>query len=410
MLRSPNSGALVELEINDIAHGGEGVGRVDGKAHFIPGVLPGEKVMGRITKDGGSWARAELVEVRSPSPDRIGPRCPHADLCGGCQWQHATYDAQLTWKYNTVVTQLQHIGKIAEPPVADVIAPGPPFGYRNRMDFKVHNGRPAMHRARSHEMVPLGVCDLLDPRLAAVFGRLEDLGGVSQFVLRCGSNSGDTLMIVDGAIPDHAAGWGVQLARREGKTVTGVAGPARITEDISGTRFRITGSAFFQNNSHGAAALVALVRDALQPEPTDTVLDAYAGVGLFGASLATDVDRVIAVESNRIAAADLQRNLDAAGVDHRVIRGKMESVAGHLDEYADLAVADPPRTGLGQSGIAAVTATSPRRLAYVSCDPASLARDAALLAGNGYQLIEVTPVDMFPQTFHIEAVATFVLA
>ncbi len=385
------------------------MGRVDGKAHFVSGVVPGEIVVGRVAKDGGSWARAELVEVRSPSPDRVDPLCPHATRCGGCQWQHATYEAQRAWKHNTVVTQLQHIGKIAEPPVSDVVAPGPPFGYRNRMDFRVHDGRPAMHRARSHEMVPLEVCKLLDPQLAAVFGRLQNLHGVEQFVLRAGTNTGDMLMIVKGKIPDHAEDWDVALAQLEGKTVTGVGGPARITEEINGTRFRITGNAFFQNNTHGAEALVGLVRAALEPEAIDTLLDAYAGVGLFGAGLGSEVGRVIAVESNRVAATDLQRNLKAAGVDHRVIRGKMEKVAGHLDEYADLAIADPPRTGLGEAGIAAVTATSPRRLAYVSCDPASLARDAALLAGDGYQLTNVTPVDMFPQTFHIEAVATFVL-
>ena len=231
------------------------------------------------------------MEVRTPSADRIDPLCPHATLCGGCQWQHATYEAQLAWKHNTVVTQLQHIGKIAEPPVTAVVAPGPPFGYRNRMDFKVHDGRPAMHRARSHELVPLDVCELLDPKLAAVFDRLDDLDGVSQFILRAGSNTGDTLMIVNGKIPDHAGDWGVPLAQQEGKTVTGIAGPARITEDIAGTRFRISGNTFFQNNSHAAAALVDLVRDALRPEPTDTVLDAYAGVGLFGAGLAGGIGR-----------------------------------------------------------------------------------------------------------------------
>lgn len=405
----PGSGALVEVEIDDIAHGGEGVGRVNGKAHFVPGVVPGEKVVARIVKDGGSWARAELVEVRNPSPSRVEPLCPHADRCGGCQWQHATYESQLAWKRNTVAAQLRHIGKIPDPPVMDTVAPGPPFGYRNRMEFKVHNGRPAMHRARSHEMVPLSVCELLDPKLATIFGRLDNLAGVDQLVLRAGTNTADTLMILTGEVPAQAADWGVPLARQEGKTVTGISGPARISEEIGGTTFRITGNAFFQNNSHGAAALVELVRRALQPEAIDTVLDAYAGVGLFGASLASEVGRVIAVESNRVAASDLQRNLEAAGVGHRVIRGRMESVAGHLDEYADLAVADPPRTGLGEVGIAAVTATGPRRLAYVSCDPASLARDAALLAGEGYRLTEVTPLDMFPQTFHIEAVATFVL-
>ncbi len=409
MPNSPKTGGLVEFEINDIAHGGEGVGRADGKAHFVPGVIPGETVIGRITKDSGSWARAELVEVRTASPSRIDPLCPHAELCGGCQWQHADYEAQLSWKYNTVVSQLAHIGKIADPPVSDVVAAGPAFGYRNRMDFRVRDGAPAMHRARSHEMVPLGVCELLDPKLGAVFSNLGDLDGVSRFVMRAGTNTGDALIIIDGDIPQQAADWGVPVAEQEGKQLTGLSGPARITEEINGVRFRITGNAFFQNNSHGAAALVALVHEALDPEPDDTVLDAYAGVGLFGASLAGSLDRVIAVESNKVAASDLSHNLKAAGVDHRVIRGKMETVAAHLDEYPELAVADPPRTGLGERGIAAVTAADPRRLAYVSCDPASLARDAALLAETGYQLIDVTPVDMFPQTYHIEAVATFVL-
>ncbi|MDH3539425.1 MAG: class I SAM-dependent RNA methyltransferase [Acidimicrobiia bacterium] len=408
---SPHAGAdsLVEIQVTDIAHGGEGVGRVDGKAHFVPGVIPGETVVGRISKDGGSWARADLVEIRTPSADRIDPLCPHATDCGGCQWQHATYAAQLVWKRNTVISQLRHLGKIDDPPVNEVAAPGPPFGYRNRMDFKIRDGQPAMHRGRSHELIPLGVCELLDPQLAAVFSRLGDLSGVSQIILRAAANTGDRLAIVSGDIPDHAASWDIPIAHQVGKTVTGVDGPAQIREEIAGTIFRISENAFFQNNSHAAEALVSLVREALEPEATDTVLDAYAGVGLFGATLAPHVSRVLAVESNRTAARDLERNLKATGVDYRVIRGKMESVAGHLDEYPELAVADPPRTGLGVNGIDAVTAAGPRRLAYVSCDPASLARDAAILAGRGYQLTAVTPVDMFPQTFHIEAVATFEL-
>jgi len=250
---------------------------------------------------------------------------------------------------------------------------------------------------------------LLDPNLATIFSKLGNLDGVSRFVMRTGTNTGESLVIVDGEIPGHAAEWETQIAIQDGKQVTPVVGSARITEDVDGTKFRITGNAFFQNNSHGAAALVRLVHAALEPQPEDSLLDAYAGVGLFGAGLADSISRVIAVESNKVAASDLSHNLKATGIDHRVIRGKMETVAAHLDEYPDLAVADPPRTGLGERGIAAVTAAAPRRLAYVSCDPASLARDAALLAAEGYQLLEVTPVDMFPQTYHIEAVATFVL-
>jgi len=409
MAAHETQGSLVQFQVDGIAHGGEGVGRVEGKAHFVAGVIPGERVVARVTKDGGSWARADLVEIRSPAPNRVKPRCPHADVCGGCQWQHASYEAQLEWKHNTVVSQLQHIGKIAEPPVNDIVAPGPEFGYRNRMDFRVVDGTPAMHRAKSHEMVRLGVCELLDPGLARVFGRLGDLSGVNRITLRIGTNTGDSLAIVEGTVPRHAAAWEIPIAVQHGKDVTGRDGPARITEVVSDAAFRISGNTFFQNNTHGAAALVSLVAGALQPKRGDTLLDAYAGAGLFGASLAGSVGRVLAVESNRTAARDLDHNLAAAGVDYRVIRGKLERVAGRLDEYADLAVVDPPRTGLGPQGVDAVTATQPRRIAYVSCDPTRLARDSALLAAEGYRLLEVTPVDMFPQTYHIEAVATFVL-
>ncbi len=409
-MTAPAQGSLVEFEVNDIAHGGEGVGRVDGKAHFVPGVMPGETVVGRILKDGGSWARAELVEVREPAPGRIEPRCPHARSCGGCQWQHADYEAQLEWKRNTVVSQLGHIGKIAEPPVNEIVAAGPPFGYRNRMDFKVLDGKPAMHRSRSHDLVPLDVCELLDPRLRGIFDSLGDLTGVERITLRCGTNTGDALVIVDGDLPPQAETWDAALGVMNGRTVEGIDGTARIREEIEGHRYRISGTAFFQNNSHGATALVRLVEEFLVPTERDSLLDAYAGVGLFGVALGNKVDRVIAVESNRVAIDDLRRNLSDAKVDHRVIRGKMEKVAAELDEYPDLAVVDPPRTGLGEMGVAAVTAGDPFKLAYVSCDPASLARDALLLAGHGYQLLQVTPVDLFPQTFHIEAVASFVLA
>jgi len=403
----PKQGDLVELEVADIAHGGEGVGRVEGKAHFIAGALPGETVIGRIVKDGGSWARADLVEVRRESPDRVAPPCPHAETCGGCQWQHAAYPAQLRWKRNTVVTQLSHIGRITDPPVAEIVAPGPQLGYRNRMDFRVAAGRPALNRARSHDAIPLDVCEILEPQLAATFFRFGDLSGATRITLRGGTFTGEQLAIVEGEIPESAASWGIPLARQEGRRVVAVEGPARIHERIGDTRFRVTGSTFFQNNSHGAATLVDLVAKALDPSPGDSLLDAYAGVGLFGACLAPRLGRVVAVESNRVAVDDLRFNLQAAGVDHRVIRGKMEAVADRLDEYPSLIVADPPRTGLSIEGAAALVAPGARRIAYVSCDPASLARDTVILAGYGYSLEEVTPVDMFPQTYHIEAVATF---
>jgi 23S rRNA (uracil1939-C5)-methyltransferase len=191
-----------------------------------------------------------------------------------------------------------------------------------------------------------------------------------------------------------------------GRRFEPIIGPPHIHEDVAGVRFRITGPAFFQVNTAGAAALVGLVAEALRPEPGDVVLDAFAGVGLFSVFLAQSGARVVAVESNGIAAADLRHNLGEAGVSNgEVVRSRFEEAA--LPGRWDLAVCDPPRRGLGASGVASVASGSPRRIAYVSCDPASLARDSRFLDEIGYRLVWVRPVDLFPQTFHVEAVAVF---
>jgi 23S rRNA (uracil1939-C5)-methyltransferase len=184
-------------------------------------------------------------------------------------------------------------------------------------------------------------------------------------------------------------------------------GPGRLVETVAGVPFRITGDAFFQNHTPGAEALVGLVEEALAPQPGETLLDAYAGGGLFGLTVGRGTAGVIAVESSAVAAADLVHNAAGAPVPVRVVEGAVEEALPLLGARWDLAVADPPRSGLGERGLRAVTAGGPRAVAYVSCDPASLARDVRLLAEAGYRLEWAQPVDLFPQTFHIETVAAF---
>jgi 23S rRNA (uracil1939-C5)-methyltransferase len=386
----------LELTPTGWAHGGETIARLDGKAVFLPDALPGERVLARIVDDRRSWARAELVEVLQGSDDRVEAPCPVYGECGGCQWQHVAYTAQLAAKRQILESQLEHLGGLEAPPVRDTVAPGPPFGYRNRMTFRVAGGQKVMHRRGSRAHVAIPACLLLAPPLADLYVRLGELDGVSEVTLRAGVRTGDTLVVLRGRLPDAAGRWGSGVVQ-----IGGTIGPKYIHEDVAGTRFRISAGSFFQVNTDGAEELVRLVREAIDPDADDVLLDGYAGVGLFSATL--PAGRLIAVESHLQAVADLRRNL--SGRDARIVAGRFES---GIDDTWDVAVVDPPEAGLGDRGVEVVTSGHPRAIAYVACDPASLARDSRALTKRGYRLRWAAPIDMFPQTFHVETVASFV--
>ncbi len=411
---SPSDVASVSLQPmeftpRDMAHGGSAIARIEGKAFFVDGVMPGETATGEIEVDKGSWGRIKLAEIVSPSPERVTPRCRHFDRCGGCQWQYAGYGAQLEWKQSIVAGQLAHLGGLVDPPVRPTVAPGEPFGYRNRMDYRIREGRPALHQRRSRDLVALSDCDILHPNLADVFADLGDLSGVRALTLRTSVATGDVLAAIAGDVPRHAATtWGCNILQLADDGSRIVQGGDFIEETVAGVPFRITGTAFFQNNTAGAEELVRLVDEAADVEANDTLLDAYAGGGLFAATVGRSAGRVLTIEIDDVAAADLHANLNRAGIgEFRIIRAATEDAIERMDEYWDVVIADPPRKGLGADGVDAITAASPRTVVYVSCDPASLARDAGLLDEFGYELDWVTPVDMFPQTFHIECVARF---
>jgi 23S rRNA (uracil1939-C5)-methyltransferase len=397
---------MLQLTPHDMAHGGEAVARVDGKTWFVGGAMPGERILGDISVDKGAWGRVELRSVEEPSPHRVDPPCAHFGTCGGCHWQFADHTTQLDWKRSIVAGQLRHLGRIADPDVRATVAPSGPYGYRNRMDFSVDGGRPALFRGRSNTLVPIEHCWLLEPALADLFARLGPLDGVSRLTLRVGAATGDALVVLTGAVPSQAEDWGASVVRRHRDGYEAILGDPWINEKVAGLRFRVSADAFFQNSTPAAAALTMLVREALQPGDDDVVLDGYAGGGLFSAALAGSVARIVAVESNPMAADDLRHNTATFG-NVSVVRSRMDRLRPGNPWTA--AVVDPPRAGLGPDGVRAVTAPLPRTLVYVSCDPASLARDAKSLIGHGYELDHATPVDQFPQTFHVETVARFTL-
>ena len=368
----------VRLVTEAMAHGGRAVAHHDGQVVFVDGAYPGETVVVEITGGGKRHLLASATSIEEPSPIRVEPPCIHFGSCGGCQWQSAAYGAQLEWKRAIVSDQLAYLGRMPEATVRDSIAPGPPYGYRNRMDFKLVQGKPALSRAASHELVTINECHLMVPPLEALFQTLPARSYASRVTIRAGANTGQTLALYDDE--------------------TGA-----LEEAVAGFTFRITGRAFFQNNTAGAEVLVTLVREALQPRRSDVMIDGYAGGGLFSVTVGRACERVIGVESDRVAAADFEHN-----VGHRALRREFESSASLLPKAFDLAVVDPPRSGLGKEGVAVLAGGRPRRIAYVACDPASFARDASLLGEQGYALDWVQPVDMFPQTFHVEMVGCFV--
>ena len=404
----------IELRLTDMAHGGEALGRYEGKVIFVPYAIPDEEALVEITEDKGSYARARLVEVLSPSPHRVDPPCPHfgPERCGGCQWQHIAYPAQLEFKAAVVRDQLARLGRLPDVPVKPTIPSASPWHYRNHVQFTVDNdGRLGFVATDGRRVEPTQKCYLLHPLLEELLAALDlELPGLTRLSLRAGVNTGDQMLIFETQDDEPPAletdlPLSCVLLLSEGIPVN-LIGNNYITEVVAGRRFRISATSFFQVNTAAAEELVRLVAEYLAPVGYETLLDAYCGVGTFALTLADKVGQVIGVEEAAGAVEDARVN--AGGVDNvEFIEGRVETVLPQLDRRIDLVVLDPPRQGCRPEAMTALIELAPRRIVYVSCDPATLARDARKLAEGGYQLVEVQPVDMFPQTYHIENVALF---
>ena len=404
----------IELRLTDMAHGGEALGRYEGKVIFVPYAIPDEEALVEITEDKGSYARARLVEVLSPSPHRVDPPCPHfgPERCGGCQWQHIAYPAQLEFKAAVVRDQLARLGRLPDVPVKPTIPSASPWHYRNHVQFTVDNdGRLGFVATDGRRVEPTQKCYLLHPLLEELLAALDlELPGLTRLSLRAGVNTGDQMLIFETQDDEPPAletdlPLSCVLLLSEGIPVN-LIGNNYITEVVAGRRFRISATSFFQVNTAAAEELVRLVAEYLAPVGYETLLDAYCGVGTFALTLADKVGQVIGVEEAAGAVEDARVN--AGGVDNvEFIKGRVETVLPQLDRRIDLVVLDPPRQGCRPEAMTALIELAPRRIVCVSCDPATLARDARKLAEGGYQLVEVQPVDMFPQTYHIENVALF---
>jgi 23S rRNA (uracil1939-C5)-methyltransferase len=455
----------ITVTLTSIAHGGEAIGHHAGKIVFVPYAIPGETVQAEIVEEKQRWARARLVRVIKPSPDRTLPPCPYfgPDQCSGCQWQHISYGRQLELKAEVVADQLRRLGGIAEPPVLEPIALADEAGlldyrYRNHAQLVadatdrlgylrdgvgqgVAKGEMRRQGVRApgqpaHDVIAVDECLLLHPLLNEMHGAL--LAGIAEaemadaqqeedpdpaassalpviirrINLRAGVNTGQRLLAFE-TVGDRAPGFLVEelpvrcVVRRRDGSVEGLIGDPWIEEEVAGRTFRISANSFFPANTVGAEVMVDLAAEMLAPQSHETLLDGYCGVGLFGLSLAGQVGEVIAIEEAEAACDDFAwngRDLDNVTLH----QGLMEDVLAALEnERIDLALIDPPRSGAGPEVIQQLARLGVPKLLYISCDPATLARDAKLLVAAGYTLEQVQPVDMFPQTFRVESLALF---
>jgi len=392
-----------------MADGGQAMGRHQEQVIFVAGALPGERVRVRIEQGHKRWAQATLLDVLHPSSRRVEPPCPYFGRCGGCHFQHVDYVAQLEYKRQIVIEQLRRIGHIDEPPVEPTWGMQEPWFYRNHVQFSVtEDGQLGFQSAQSHQVVPIEQCLLLHPLLDELHAALSlAWPELTRLSLRAGIYTGEQMCILesrDDLAPELEVDIPLSclLRRRDGTDVV-LIGRDAYREKLHGRTFRISSSSFFQVNTLQAERLIEVVTQYLQPAPQDTLLDVYCGVGTLSLSMAGLVGRIIGIEAHPTAIYDARCNVQA-GEAATFFEGDAAQLVSGLAERIDKVVVDPPRKGCTAEVLAGIAQLASERIVYVSCDPTTLARDAARLVEAGWVLVQAQPIDMFPQTFHIETV------
>lgn len=444
-------GQLLEVTIADLSQGGDGVGRWQGRVVFVPDTVPGDRVLTRLVRVKPQYAHGKLQQIVQESPHRIRPACIVADKCGGCQWQHIDYDYQRTAKRNLVVQALAHIGGLEHIPVAPMLNGLSHQGYRNKATYPL--GRSATgqvqagyYRKSSHQLINLNQCPIQDPQLNpllaevkhdiqeqgwSIYNESEHRGKLRHLGLRIGRRTGEmliTLVSTDSGLTglaEQAQAWmerypklvGVALNINSTRTnaVFGaetrlVVGRLALREEFAGLQFQVLPTTFFQVYTEQAEALVQVILDELNLQGDENIVDTYCGIGTLTLPLARYGGQVIGIESQVEAVKQARDNAALNDLSNVTIQvGAVEAVLPTLSFPPDVVVLDPPRKGCHASVIQALIDLQPHRIVYVSCNPATLARDLKRLCEEGgYRLTKVQPADFFPQTAHVECAAFLV--
>ena len=455
-------GQQIEVEVTDIAFGGRGLVRLDGLAVFVDQAVPGDRAGIRIYKKKKNYAEARVVELIEPSPFRIIVPCEYSGFCGGCKWQFLRYERQLEYKCRHVKESLEHIGLIKDALVHPTIPSEVTFGYRNKMEFSCADkrwllpdelGREDIDRGFAiglhvpgtfHKVIDTRQC-LLQPdlgnRLLAdvraymrssglpVYGLRSHEGFWRFLVLRhsvaydqwmvnivtAAEDAGALQALADRIMQDHPQVVSVinNVTSRKAGVAVGefervLAGTGVVADKISDFEFEISANSFFQTNSRGAAVLYGIVKEYAGLSGAETVLDLYSGTGTIPILLSGHCREIIGIEIVETAVADAERNCRQNGVTNcTFIQGDIRRCLSQILQRPDVLIIDPPRAGMHKDVVKQVLELGVERIVYVSCNPATLARDIGMM-GDRYRLLEVQPVDMFPHTYHIEAVARII--
>jgi 23S rRNA (uracil1939-C5)-methyltransferase len=447
-------GQELELRIDSLAYGGNGVGRHDGFVVFVRGGLPGDRVVARVTKVKRGFAEGVVSTLVEPTRSRVEAPCRHFGVCGGCRFQHLAYEVQLAEKERQVRDALVRIGRIEEPPLEPILPARSPYGYRNKLEYSFAAGEDGVelgfHRAgRWDEVVGIEQCLLTtdlgnairlavrdwarEERLEA-FDQATGSGYLRHLVVREGRNTGQALVVLVTAPGERfETGYLVDVLRRfpEVRSIHWAIndtpaeqtnlptallwGEEAIEEEILGLRFRVRPSAFLQTNTEMAGELYALAREAAGLSGTENVYDLYCGTGTIGLALAAAAGTVWGLEISEEAVACAIENAELNGIENaRFFAGNVGQTLEELREEAgppDVVVVDPPRAGLAGKALRRTGALRAPRIVYVSCNPTTLASDVQVLRDEyGYALQRCQPVDMFPHTPHVESVSLLTLS
>ncbi len=461
--RSPGSagdtgGRQVQLEVTGLGHSGEGVARLDGLAVFIPGAMPGDLVTARLTEVRSTYARASLVSVDRPAPDRVAPPCPIYEQCGGCQLQHIAYPRQLDFKTQQVKDALQRIGHLDPDLVQPAIGAENPWNYRNKAQFPVGlidmgpggTGRlvAGLYAQGTHDVIDAESCMIQSEGNNRILSAAKTLiakygytayreqageGLVRHVLARTGHQTGQAMAVLvtaqrqlprsrEFAADLMAAVPGLttvvqNVNPRRTNVILGdenitLAGPGAIEDRLLGLTFTISPLSFFQVNPEQTGVLYGKALEFAALTGRETVLDAYCGIGTISLFLARQAGRVIGIEEAPEAVRDARENAVRNEIGNAEFRlGRVEEEAPQLLAEGlrpDVVVVDPPRRGVDPAALDAFVEMAPARIVYVSCNPATLARDLAYLGERGYRCQSVQPVDMFPHTSHVECCSLLV--
>jgi len=452
-------GDIVELRINKMAYGGQGVARVDGLVIFVRGGIPGDTVTARVFRKRKGYAEAEITELVVPSPDRIDAPCPYNGYCGGCQWQHVVYERQLEYKMENIRESMARIGSLVDVLVHDVVPSEKRFAYRNKMEFSFSDRRwflpNELHRREPeggfalglhvpgtyHKVIDVDACllqaEMGNQILREVKGHVKDSRipvyglktheGFWRFLTIRYSNAFDEWMVnlvtseerpeIIEPIADNISRLIKQIKtvvnninRRKASIAVGerevvLTGDGWINDRIGPFTFQVSANSFFQTNSRAAEKLYEKVVDYAELTGNETVLDLYSGTGTIPIFLANSVRAVTGIEISQSAVQDARRNCKENGISncHFLCGDIREKLSAITASKPDVLIIDPPRAGMHKTVLAQVLSLSPEKIIYISCNPATMARDIGQMIQD-YQLVEIQPVDMFPHTYHLSLI------